>query len=462
MNVTRRIARTTQQSAPASVDRRGRWTSALAVWLIILLMTVPMDFDYSGTGSGSEASALGRTLWLLALVVSWGVVLMRLRVTRQVLRETNIFFLAFLVLAVCSTLWSIDPSATIKRLPRLFIQFGAFLALAVAAWHARRFQSVVRPALTTLIAASLLFGFFYPELAIHQSTSYELMNAWHGLTTHKNGFGLVGTVATLLWLHALITEPRRRHSSLAGCAMSLSCVLLSRSSTCLVATLFSCATLILMLVTPTKMRAAVRFLAGALTVIILIYSLAILRIVPGLDLLLAPIPYITGKDLSFTGRADIWAVVVDHIRLRPLLGSGYGAYWVQGPPSPDMESYAVVGAMNGFYPGNSHNGYLDVLNDLGTVGLVCLMGYLILFMRHSLKLMRTDRAQGALFLVLLLQQAIINLSEARWFNNTIFVDFALMSFATTCLARALLDARQHKAAEQRVTAAPPGRFRIMR
>jgi len=435
------FARPSLLRQPTRRDRRGRWLSAIAVWLTILLMTVPMDFDYSGTVPASaDGNSLARALWLSVLALGWGVVLMRLRIARQVLRETNVFFLLFLALAVCSLAWSIDPAATAMRLPRLFIQCGAFLALAVAAWHARRFQNVVLSALTTLLGASLIFGVLYPEQAIHQSTSYELVNAWHGLTTHKNGFGLVGAVAALLWLQALL-EGRGRPLCVLGLALSLTCVVLSRSSTSLVATIFSCATLIFMMITPQRMKAAVRFCATALTILILVYSLAILRVVPGLDLLLAPIPYITGKDLSFTGRAEIWAVVVDHIRLRPLLGSGYGAYWVQGVPSPADESYAVVGAMNGFYPGNSHNGYLDVLNDLGILGLLCLLGYLIFYLRDSLRLMRFDRAQGSLYLTLLLQQAIINLSEARWFNNTIFVDFALMSFATTCLARSLVEAR---------------------
>jgi O-antigen ligase len=190
------------------------------------------------------------------------------------------------------------------------------------------------------------------------------------------------------------------------------------------------------------MSRGIRYFAIALTLVILLYSMALLKIVPGLELLLAPIPMITGKDLSFTGRTEIWALVLEHIQRRPLLGSGYGAYWVVGArPTPDQESYSIMGALNGFYPGNSHNGYLDVLNDLGAIGLLCLLGYLIVFLRQSLRLCGTDRQQGALYLALLLQQAIINLSEARFFNNTIFVDFALMSFATTCLARDLLEAR---------------------
>jgi di/tricarboxylate transporter len=83
------------------------------------------------------------------------------------------------------------------------------------------------------------------------------------------------------------------------------------------------------------------------------------------------------------------------------------------------------------------------LNDLGAVGLILLLGYLALFFRDSIRLYAIDRSQGALFLGLLLQQATINLSEPLWFN-VLLVDFVIMSIATTCLARSLLESRHRK------------------
>jgi exopolysaccharide production protein ExoQ len=190
---------------------------------------------------------------------------------------------------------------------------------------------------------------------------------------------------------------------------------------------------------PTSARRAVPYLASGLVIIILVYSLAMLKVVPGLEILLAPIPMITGKDLTFSNRAEIWAAVVNHVQFRPLLGSGYSAYWIQGTPTPDVESYAIKSQLQGFYPGSAHNGYLQVLNDLGAVGLCCLLGYLFVYVRQSIRLYRIDRSQGALFLALFLQQATVNLTEPLWLN-ALLVDFCLMLLATTCLARALLEA----------------------
>jgi hypothetical protein len=63
------------------------------------------------------------------------------------------------------------------------------------------------------------------------------------------------------------------------------------------------------------------------------------------------------------------------------------------------------------------------------------------FVRQSLALMRFDRNQGALFLALFFQQAIVNLSESVWLQiNGAFV-FVMMTLAVFSMSRSLLDAR---------------------
>ena len=152
-------------------------------------------------------------------------------------------------------------------------------------------------------------------------------------------------------------------------------------------------------------------------------------------MLLGPVSVLTGKDLSFSGRTGIWAIIFDHIRLHPWLGTGYGAYW-SGPGAASPSHEFVL--RESFYPGSAHNGYLEIVNDLGFAGLCCLIGYLIVHVRQSLRLLVPEPAQGALYLALFLQQALTNLSETHWLS-VLSVDFAIMTLASTALARGLLD-----------------------
>jgi O-antigen ligase len=162
--------------------------------------------------------------------------------------------------------------------------------------------------------------------------------------------------------------------------------------------------------------------------------LAVLNLVPGSSLLLSPITALTGKDQTFSGRTNIWAIVNEHIAQRPMLGSGYGAYWVELPGSPSMDMVRRLF----FYPTEAHNGYLDIINDLGIVGALCLVGYLITYLRQGLRLLPIMRPQAVLYLALLFDQMIANLTESRWLN-VLTCEFTIMTIATVALARTLLD-----------------------
>ena len=122
-----------------------------------------------------------------------------------------------------------------------------------------------------------------------------------------------------------------------------------------------------------------------------------------------------------------------------MLGSGFAAYWTPEHP-PGKESYLVLLRMDGFYPGSSHNGYLEVINDLGWVGMLFFLGYVITYIRQSLQLNAFDPNQGMLYLALFFQQAITNLSESHWFTVT-SVDFVIMTCATISIARGLLESK---------------------
>lgn len=403
-------------------------------------MIVPDGFDYgalSGAAGPSSGGAVSRLLWLLLLSIGFVTTAWRAALAWLLLRWINLFLLAFVALAVASCLWSIEPEVTAKRLLRVFTITLDSIAFVLIGWNSPRFQNTLRPVLTIMLLGSILFGLAFPELGIHQESSAELIGAWRGLTAHKNSLGALSCVTLIFWAHAWLTKQSRWLPALVGAAIAMTCLVLARSSTSIVTSVFSIAFLLLFLRMPPTLRRYAPYLVGLFVASLLIYSLAILRLVPGLDLILSPIVALTGKDLSFTGRSDIWAIIIEHVHLHPLLGTGYGAYWngpIAGTPSFDF----VVRMY--FYPGSAHNGYLEVVNDLGVVGLACLIGYLITYVRQALKLLTIDRTQATLYLCLFVQQGITNLSESHWLS-VMSVNFVIMTLATTCIARALLDSR---------------------
>ena len=71
-----------------------------------------------------------------------------------------------------------------------------------------------------------------------------------------------------------------------------------------------------------------------------------------------------GRDASLSGRGELWAKVGAEISQRPILGCGYGAFWIEG------KGRELVTTWN---PRQSHHAYLDVLTDLGIIGLIMVL-----------------------------------------------------------------------------------------
>ena len=427
----------------------ARWVSddryslivTVLVWTLMVLMIVPDGFDYQAVVAGqapTSGSLVSRLLWLGLLGGATVIVLWRASLTWMLLRSLNTWLLLFTLLAAASVLWSIDPMLTLRRDIRFFTILMVAIAFALVAWHPGRLQRLLRPILTWMLLGSILFALLAPHLAIHQESSPELANAWRGLSNHKNTFGALSCITLLLWLQGGLAREVHWMKALAGWTLACVCLLLSRSATSLIASLLGSLLLVVMLCSPRNFKPFTALLVGLTALFLIVYSLALLQLVPGLNLLLAPITAVTDMDTSFTGRRYIWNIISEHVSQNPVLGTGYGAYWAG--PNPTSPSYEFILRMGAFYPGSAHNGYLEVINDLGWIGMLCLVGYLLSYLSQALRVFGAERSQGSLYLVLFIQQLIANLSESHWLN-VLSVSFVITMLATTGLARLLLELR---------------------
>lgn len=102
-------------------------------------------------------------------------------------------------------------------------------------------------------------------------------------------------------------------------------------------------------------RGAVNMVVGACTALTIIIGPTRVR-----DMAFAAM----GRDASLSGRDQLWARVIDEIGKSPIVGSGYGAFWVEG------KGRELVQTWN---PRQAHHAYLDVLTDLGFVGLIVVL-----------------------------------------------------------------------------------------
>ncbi|MBX9717230.1 MAG: O-antigen ligase family protein, partial [Microbacteriaceae bacterium] len=74
---------------------------------------------------------------------------------------------------------------------------------------------------------------------------------------------------------------------------------------------------------------------------------------------------LVGRSDDLTGRLDIWGAVIGLSEQRPVLGWGWVSYW-----APWVEPFDDLAVINGVTYLQAHNAWLDVLLQLGWVGLI--------------------------------------------------------------------------------------------
>jgi O-antigen ligase len=440
------------------VDSKYQPAMTLVMYTLLLCTTVPFSvLNPEANDAVPEPNLFLRILKLLLLASGVLVLIWRHSFAALLTREVNKFFIAFVVLALLSTMWSIEPAITMTRFISMLTICLVCGACVMVGWHEQRFQTILRSFLTALMVGSLIFGMIAPDLAMEHGTDISLAGAWRGLMGQKNALGHAASITVFLWVHGLLTKQVKFWQFAFGFSAAMACLILSHSSTSIFGALFSVMLLLLLLLGSKGKRRYMASVVVVFAVMILLYSLVVLNIFPSLDFLLQPVVALTGKDATFSGRTQIWAVIREHISQRPLLGTGFGAYWIgRVPTSP---SYVFITRKSNFYPTEAHNGYLDIINDLGYVGLVCLLGYLLVFLRQSLALLKIEYNQATLYLVLLFEELINNLSESDWLSSG-GVAMPIVTLATFALARALMEQRLRTQSPQLpLPAVWPGRRR---
>jgi O-antigen ligase len=71
---------------------------------------------------------------------------------------------------------------------------------------------------------------------------------------------------------------------------------------------------------------------------------------------------VLSKDASFSGRIPLWTTVLTLSEGKRLLGFGFGGFWA-------TNTYAVY-SLVGWNASKAHNGFIDLLLDLGWVGVI--------------------------------------------------------------------------------------------
>jgi len=168
--------------------------------------------------------------------------------------------------------------------------------------------------------------------------------------------GAIMAVCVLASAAAAWLQPTQRGRWILNALLCLGLVIMSRSGTALITiVLIMGATIVLNLLRRGPVLGVMTtFGVGAVA----FAAAAAQTLSPGIFLTLL------GKDATLTGRTDIWAAILRQASARPWLGFGYAAFWEK-----TSTPAAFVRAETGWKVPSAHNGWLDMLVQLGAVGV---------------------------------------------------------------------------------------------
>ena len=415
-------------------DQAGpaRWIepwSALLLFATMLYTVVGLpSFDRDTVLDTDYVSPVNRYIWLALLLLALPVLKRRWREAAALLGR-NWPLLALLGYFALSTLWALDPGASIRRLIFSLVQLLLLLILVAGIRRG--------PILHCTIAAACLLAALGDVATWVAMPGYAMTDeGFAGFQLQKNQTGLLMMVGCLSAGTAVFLVGGRiaRVALALGTLLMFALLLATRSTTSLVVVVM---TPLLMPLVIGLSRRRRRAIAAALATVLLIPAAALLLYLAWCSISGAD-PWLPLRGVTFTSRTDLWQFTWGEIAKRPWFGAGYSSFWAIDPrvqPSLQVDAwfsdYAIIN--------EAHDGYLDLLATGGVFGLA---GGLFVLCRaigtafRALGRARTAAAAwtagGLAFptavfhLALLLGLVVHNTMESNLFSNTSLLAVALL------------------------------------
>jgi O-antigen ligase len=391
------------------------------IYLILYAAGVVVLFLMGGASEGEKGTvqefdfALNRILFFFNYLIVLLLLILRWKKTLYTLMSrSNILILMLIALVPLSTLWSVEPGKTLSASIAMIgtCLFGLYLA---SNYSPKQQLQLLGFSFIISIILSFIFA-----IALRK---YGLMGgvhagAWRGIYTHKNWLGRMMVLASGILF--LLANDAKKYRRILWIFFSLAflLILLSRSSSSLINAVIVLFTVWVSRIFrfQTKLLIPVILSVIAAGVILSLSASSIAEVVVGS----------LGKDLSGTGRTEIWPYSIEKIYQRPFLGYGFAVFWngLKG------ESAIIIRALKWPVP-NSHNGFIDLGIDLGLLGISLFAASFFQTLMNSIVWIRRTQSWISLWsLLLLLFIVLSNTTESALLdrNSLIWVMYTALIF----------------------------------
>ncbi|MGH9327938.1 MAG: O-antigen ligase family protein [Terriglobia bacterium] len=429
------------------LDRDSKVKTSKALWIPVMWLWIagsrPVSAWLAETGLWNGAlvsntanayldgSPLDRNVFMVLLAVGVIVLIGRREQVAKLLRGNGPILL-FFTYCLLSIAWSDYSDVAFKRWTKAVGDLVMVLIVLTDPQPKAALKRLLARTGFVLLPVSVLLIKYYPDLGRAYDAGTGVWAAWTpmytGVTTTKNLLGLITLVFGLgaVWRFAGELQekgdPHRRRRLIAQCTLlamvfwlfwmassmtSLSCFLMGGG---------------LIAVTSLSRLGRKQAVVHALVLVMLSVSLFTLFLDPSSGVLGS-----MGKDPTLTGRTEIWNLVLS-MPVNRLVGTGFESFWI----GPRLQH---IWSLYWWHPNEAHNGYIEVLLNLGWIGVCLLVCLLVTGYRNALAEFRRDRQTGSLKLAYCVIAVLYNFTESAIRTlNPVWVFFLLATVAVPGVA----------------------------
>jgi O-antigen ligase len=291
----------------------------------------------------------------------------------------------FIVWSFFSISWAVDPSLTFRRLIVFAISLLTALALASRFWISCIPLFVFLSASLYLLiglSAEIILETFQPTLAEYRFAG----------TLHPNSQGVNCALMFLAGVSIAWSTKRGRSFFLTAALVAFIFLILTKSRTSFISALIAQTLHWTLLSSNSKKSIFIKSIFWGMGISWLIF---LLFLILGDNLTsLASSGILLGREdsevLTFTGRTLIWEKCLEYVAERPLHGYGFNSFWTPAHIH-EVSTLFDMGVID------AHSAYIDLLLNVGLVGMISYVSIIGLGIRKSFDYYKITRDIGYSF-----------------------------------------------------------------
>jgi exopolysaccharide production protein ExoQ len=382
------------------------------VWLQMWGFPIP-----GGSNDPTEGSSIDRYFYGgLTVIGLW--ILSRRRFDWGATFRRNSWLTTFIAFMALSILWSHYPFVSFKRFIKVIGSIVMACVILTEDDPLAAFSTVLRRCLYIHLPMSIICIKYFRNIGVSFDW-FGTAESWQGISTTKNVLGQVAMLGVVYFFWEVRRhwrEYRWRNIYLPYLFMAVYLLKGSEQDVSMTSISVCVFALVIFLrmqalrsrpefVRPFVMK--VLYAVAGLISLVLIHSVVLFSA----DSIFGHLITLLGRDITLTDRTYIWSDVYAAAAGNPLLGVGFGGFWIGRMANIPWNAHMT------WVLGQAHSGYVDTYLQLGFVGAFLLAGVIFSTVPRLIDSMDEDFDFGCFRITLFLTILFVNMTESVYLRG---------------------------------------------